>query len=211
MIQLQRKLEAGSFPNATPSRTRWTLAATMRIPAILMILVICISCKQKPVKLVDSPITLNTGHVDTPAPTQTQTTAPLRLIKYNRPIEFEKFKVDTFTSAKRHINYKSNSLAKQFRTVIEQNYSREGLNFGGHYNITIWGCGTSCQSGAVTDLKTGNVYPMPTASGGYDYKKNSRLLAVNPPYSSGYFENCSYCDPELWVWKEPKKMFQRIK
>jgi hypothetical protein len=62
-------------------------------------------------------------------------------------------------------------------------------NFAGHYKIAEWGCGSSCVSIAVINLKTGEVYEGPFSvlgygnsykyEGGYDeleYKATSRLL-----------------------------------
>jgi hypothetical protein len=39
-------------------------------------------------------------------------------------------------------------------------------NFAGHYSVTYWGCGPNCAAGAVIDLKTGSVYPVPLAGKG---------------------------------------------
>lgn len=47
-----------------------------------------------------------------------------------------------------------------FRTRLRA-AGREKANFAGHYAVTTWGCGTGCRNGAVVDLKTGRVYPLP--------------------------------------------------
>jgi hypothetical protein len=47
-----------------------------------------------------------------------------------------------------------------FRTRLRA-AARQPPNFAGHYVVTTWGCGTGCRSGAVIDLKTGRVYPLP--------------------------------------------------
>lgn len=44
-----------------------------------------------------------------------------------------------------------------------------------------WECGSLCQSGAIIDPKTGAIYyTIPTASFGFDFRKDSKLLIVNP-------------------------------
>ena len=71
--------------------------------------------------------------------------------------------------------------ARRFRTVLT-NGARRGPNFAGHYTVVTWGCGTSCQSMAIVDARTGRVYMTGiTASLGVKHQLNSRLLVVNPP------------------------------
>jgi hypothetical protein len=86
-----------------------------------------------------------------------------------------------------------------FRARIRE-AAQEGPNFAGHYTIAEWGCGTSCDSVAVVDARTGTVFGGPfgqlpkallyygralkydrDANGNYvhdalSYKLNSRLL-----------------------------------
>jgi len=135
----------------------------------------------------------------------------VRRKKFTSPIQYDKFRVDTFNGKRVGINYSSNKTARQFRSAISWSINKFGMNFAGHYNIARWGCGTSCISGAITDLKTGNVYDLPPASLDYKFKNTSRLLVINPPDSSGYFDYCSYCcAPELWIWNENKKKFEKL-
>jgi len=81
-----------------------------------------------------------------------------------------------------------------------------GLNFAGHYCFVYWGCGSECQDAAIVDLKKGIVYHAVTASVGYDFKRNSRLVIVNP----GQTDSCAFCTPEYWVWNDKKKAFKKI-
>src|SRR5438552_10207925 len=39
-------------------------------------------------------------------------------------------------------------------------------DFAGHYKIAGWGCGSVCASGALIDLKTGAIHPLPFAGRG---------------------------------------------
>ena len=134
-------------------------------------------------------------------------TAPRK--KLTVPIHYDKYRVDTISGKRAPINYSSNQTARVYRSAITWSVEQFGMNFAGHYNLARWGCGTSCVNGAITDMQTGLVYNIPSASLGYEFRRYSRLLVLNPPDSSGYYENCSYCEPELWVWNENKKKFDR--
>jgi len=78
-----------------------------------------------------------------------------------------------------------------FRTRIREGAS-EPPNFAGNYRIVHWGCGSDCLTGALVDLKTGDVYSLPFESLWLDvfategwrgkgllYEKDSRLLIVD--------------------------------
>ena len=58
------------------------------------------------------------------------------------------------------------AVQKKFQTQIRR---QSGLpaNFAGHYKIAEWGCGSSCVSIAIIDLKTGHVYDGPFSTLGY--------------------------------------------
>lgn len=77
---------------------------------------------------------------------------------------------------------------KRFATQIREQ-AMLPPNFAGHYKIIEWGCGSSCVSIAIVDLKTGRVYDGPFSILGYgtpykyeggddelQYKVSSRLL-----------------------------------
>lgn len=85
-----------------------------------------------------------------------------------------------------------------FRTRLRQGAASEGITFGGKYTLVIWGCGTSCQSGAIIDRKTGEMIWLPTASLGYEYQADSTLIIVNPHPEEYTF------DGELpdWLYRE---------
>ena len=41
-------------------------------------------------------------------------------------------------------------------------------------------------------------------------KKNSRMLIINPPEETNYFyNNCSYCKPEIYILNEITKKFEK--
>jgi hypothetical protein len=79
---------------------------------------------------------------------------------------------------------------KKFEAQIRRQ-STLPANFAGHYKIAEWGCGSSCVSIAIVNLKTGEVHDGPFSTLGYgsaytyeggfeelEYKASSRLLVV---------------------------------
>jgi hypothetical protein len=99
----------------------------------------------------------------------------------------------------KQLNFSFCKYGKLYQTASRQS-ADNGADFAGHYAFARMGCGTSCQVSTIIDLKTGNVYAGPEATGGYDYKLDSRILIVNPPDSNGLYQPCSYCTPELYLW-----------
>lgn len=83
----------------------------------------------------------------------------------------------------------------EFRTRIREGaasyLSDEFTHYAGHYALVTWGCGTSCQSGAIVDVFTGKVAWLPTASCGYAYRPYSGLLVVDPDYNP--YEGSAIC------------------
>ena len=67
-----------------------------------------------------------------------------------------------------------------FKTVLREGLAK-GANFSGHYTVVSWGCGTSCQTNAILDAKTGKIITidLPTTLG-IDFKWNSSLLITDP-------------------------------
>ena len=101
-------------------------------------------------------------------------------------------------------NFTTNPEAKMFVTRITEG-CKEGVNFGGHYTIIYWGCGTSCQYGVIVDRKTGHIYNEYQSSLGSEFKKDSNLIILN----SDYIEEKAQYIPlyqlekfELKIWKE---------
>jgi hypothetical protein len=81
---------------------------------------------------------------------------------------------------------------ERLRTALRRGAAR-GPNFAGAYTVVIWGCGTSCQSGAVIDARTGRVWSLPHSFvRGADFRLASRLFVADPvppqpqPYESPY-------------------------
>jgi hypothetical protein len=49
------------------------------------------------------------------------------------------------------------AVAKKYRAVLTKE-ARLGSNFGGHFRVASWGCGTSCMYWAVIDLANGRIW-----------------------------------------------------
>ncbi len=129
-------------------------------------------------------------------------------IKFEPYIGFSDFKV-AIEKADAKIDLSSNELGKKFRTVIRTDYENPKSHFAGHYSFSFWGCGSPCQMSVIVDRKTGKIYDSPTATRGYEFRKDSRMLIVNPPDSLGYYDNCSYCKPEIYILNETTKKFEK--
>ncbi len=136
---------------------------------------------------------------------------PIQKLKFTTPIEYNKYELGKFSGKPSVINYSSNINANRYRSAINWSIDNFNVNFAGHYNLARWGCGTSCINGVITDLITGRVYDIPSATIDYQFKIDSRLLIVNPPDSNGFYDECNYCEPELWVWNDEMKKFEKLK
>jgi hypothetical protein len=81
---------------------------------------------------------------------------------------------------------------RTFRTRLND-ADKEPPNFAGHYRFVTWGCGSECISGAIIDLRSGNVYSPPSAgdipihfsvcqsayeNSGVDFRLDSRLMIL---------------------------------
>lgn len=77
-----------------------------------------------------------------------------------------------------------NPQARQYKTQLKR-ASAKPINFAGQYVFTHWGTGAQCQTGALIDVKTGQVHFLPFAAcnwAGFDkpfeVRPNSRLFVV---------------------------------
>lgn len=134
---------------------------------------------------------------------------PLRAIAQDSL--FEKHPVHNIYKGKLAKPDVKKGMAHMYRTRINKIYSREKVNFAGHYCFIYWGCGSPCKASAIVDVKTGKVYKGPDATIGYEFQKTSQVIIVNPP-DDFTRENprCEWCKQEVWLWKEKSKMFVRL-
>lgn len=129
-------------------------------------------------------------------------------IKFEPYIGFDDFKVKAIDHKKyTDLDLKSNKRANNFRTRLREGFKADTANFAGHYTFVYFGCGSPCQASLVIDRKTGKVYDSPSASLGYDFRVDSKMLIVNPPDTSGFYDYCSYCKPIIYIFDEQTKTF----
>jgi hypothetical protein len=99
-----------------------------------------------------------------------------------------------------HYEYK-----KMFITATKEGVAEEGVNFAGHFCFVYWGCGSPCKLSAVVDMKTGKAYNGINSEIGYEFKKDSKLLIVNPPDSTGWYnKNEIWQHPSQYIWTGSK-------
>lgn len=131
------------------------------------------------------------------------------LIKFEPYITFDDFKVST-ENVKAKLDINSHELGRNFRTAIRECYNDSENLFAGHYTYATWGCGSPCQINVLIDRRTGKIYDAPDSTVGSEYKKDSRMLIINPPEETNYFyNNCSFCKPEIYILNEKTKKFEK--
>ena len=131
------------------------------------------------------------------------------LVKFEPYISFDDFKVKV-ENVKAELDLKSHKLGEKFRTAIKYDYDNPEALFAGHYTFATWGCGSPCQMHVLIDRRSGKIYDAPDSSVGSEFKKDSRMLIINPPEENGYFYNdCSYCKPEIYILNEKTKLFEK--
>ncbi|MBO6606670.1 hypothetical protein [Psychroserpens sp.] len=105
---------------------------------------------------------------------------------------------------KAEINYASNPIAIEYKSIILEKYNNLDVNFALHYIVITWGCGSGCVSGAMVDSRDGYVYTLPHdkewgGNGTYiKTNKNSNILtsvlAIQSP--EGKIRETK----KFWIW-----------
>jgi len=131
--------------------------------------------------------------------------------KFEPFVYFDDFKVPIEKNKKQKLDLESNSDGKSYSTNIRNAYKNENANFAGHYTFLYWGCGSTCAHSKIINRRNGKIYDAPETMLGYDFRPNSRMLVVNPPDSSGYFENSHLCRPEIYILDELTHKFVQRK
>lgn len=132
------------------------------------------------------------------------------LVKF-KPHPFTDYAVDPIEiKFDKKLDFSNYEFKKMYRTATKDDVDENGVNFAGHFCFAYWGCGSPCKLSAVVDLKTGKVYNGLPSGIGYSFKKDSRLLIVNPPESTNWYDiTVPYAIPEEYEWTG--KEFKRIK
>ena len=81
----------------------------------------------------------------------------------------------------RAVDLNSHPKAKIFKTRLNAVVGKT-TNFAGHYVVVTWGCGASCQTVALVDVKSGKVFFAPFSTGlGSEFRIDSSLFIDSPP------------------------------
>lgn len=133
-------------------------------------------------------------------------------LKFEPYLRFSDFRVNTIEHQKyADLDLTSNKYASMYRTRLKQGYSADTANFAGHYSLVFWGCGSGCKLAVIIDRKTGKIYDAPESSRGYKFRVDSRMLIVNPPDATGFYDDCPYCKPIIYVFDERTRKFEEKK
>ena len=131
-------------------------------------------------------------------------------LKFRPYISFDDFKVSNIDHSKKApLNLHSHEYGRMFRTNLRNAYNDEEANFAGHYTLATWGCGSPCQMNLLVDRFTGKIYDAPTSSLGVAFNVNNAMLLVNPPDEKGFYDDCMYCIPEIYIFNEKTKRFTK--
>ena len=111
--------------------------------------------------------------------------------------EFDDFQVSPEEFSEYKVDFSTNPEAEIFRTRRIEETVEEGVNFAGRYSYAEWGCGTRCGAGAITDPKSGKIIEYGIMnSHGTNFRKDSKLLIINPPEDMEYLGESSLMSGE---------------
>ena len=127
-------------------------------------------------------------------------------LKFNSKINDSLFyKEPTEIILIKKLDFSEYEYKKMFVTRIRDGVAEKGVNFAGHFCFVYWGCGSPCKLSAVVDLRSGKVYNGLSSEIGYEFRKNSKLMILNPPDSSSWFnKNILWQQPSQYVWTGKK-------
>jgi hypothetical protein len=95
---------------------------------------------------------------------------------------FEQFPAaDQYGGRPVHPNIATSPNEANFVGYMEQAQARSGVNFAGAYTIATWPCLSLCVSVVAIDARTGAIVRAPEAYNGLAFRRDSRLLIINPP------------------------------
>ena len=132
------------------------------------------------------------------------------LVKY-KPLAFSDYSVQPVDiKFDKKLDFSNYEYKKMYVTATTDDVKQNGVNFAGHFCFAYWGCGSPCMLSAVVDLKTGKIYNGLPSAIGYSFKKDSRLIIVNPPDSTNWYDiTVPYAIPEEYEWTGNE--FRRVK
>lgn len=182
----------------------------MRIRWLLVVLLAACGQKQDSAKSTDSVVVSDPRSKESIADSQISINKNARdkstKRRYQLNMPFEKYPCEMYDGMPVPPHFASNPGSEQFRTHYEK-ATEGGVNFAGQYTLVTWGCGSGCQVLSLVDRANGNILNVPfTASMGVEFRKDSRLLIVNPLGESQlelFFDPQfpEYAKPAYYVWE----------
>ena len=138
-------------------------------------------------------------------------------INYTDSIDFEKYEVGPQKRvASAPIDWDSYPDAKMFKTRISEAYKAKDVNFAGHYITSVFGCGASCLTGFMVDVRDGKIYDLPLGEENSCFYVEDRALYnwMSRIFIAGVCKN-NIEDTKVYykafLWNEDKKEFEKIK
>ncbi len=146
--------------------------------------------------------------------------------------KFIDFKTPNYVlKSKAKLDIKSNKTAKQFKTVLSENYKNGKIDFASYYITAIWGCGLGCINGAMVDVRDGRVYDLPISEKNtvgncfstpyiddqedrYEMNKQSALFLTSvctEMQTNQLNKNVQMKTYFVYVWDEKNKKFSLVK
>lgn len=124
---------------------------------------------------------------------------------------FEEFPTKLYKGKIAKVDVDNHPIAKNYRiTVFSPPTTTRELAFAGHFAVAKFQHTLEKTGGLIVDLKNGEVYELPNYALGYSYKKDSRLLIVNPPRKDGKINTCRNCGTVYWLWDDSTRQFHRL-
>lgn len=94
------------------------------------------------------------------------------------PKSYNNYKAEIFTGKLKDPILGNDWYFKEYKeSILEQ--CKAGINFGSHYTIVSFGCGTACQQNLIIDRRTGKIVSEFVTSMGSDFQKGSSLILTN--------------------------------
>jgi hypothetical protein len=107
-----------------------------------------------------------------------------------------------FQGSPAEVHIRSAAYGTMFRTRLRKG-AKAGPNFAGAFSIVMWGCGSSCQTAAVIDARTGLLSAQTLrTTNGLEYRTDSRLVLADPVHPGDPpLSRCAACGtPAAYVW-----------
>ena len=109
-------------------------------------------------------------------------------------VRFQDYPARLYTGPHARPDFSTHRDSRRFRSRVMDTL-RQRPNFAGEWIVTIWGCGTSCQSGLMVSARTGRIVGLPSSmSSGVAHRANSRLLVLDPD------DEHAPTDGDLYLW-----------